>query len=68
MQAESYHLKIGEGRRIVLPAEVCRSLAVNVGDTLIVRLEDDRATLNSVDKTIERFQALVAERVPAGRV
>jgi bifunctional DNA-binding transcriptional regulator/antitoxin component of YhaV-PrlF toxin-antitoxin module len=66
MQAQSYHIKIGEGRRIVLPSEVCRSMSLGIGDTIIVRVEDNRATLSSVDRTIERFQSLLAERVPKG--
>ena len=66
MQAHSYHVKIGEGRRVVLPSEVCRSMSLGIGDTIIVRVEDNRATLSSVDRTIERFQSLLAERVPHG--
>lgn len=67
MNSHPYHLKLGEGRRLVLPADVCRGLALGVGDTVIVRLEDDRATLRSVDHTISRFQALLTERVPRER-
>ena len=66
MQAHSYHVKIGEGRRVVLPSEVCKSMSLGIGDTIIVRVEDNRTTLSSVDRTIERFQSLLAERVPQG--
>lgn len=66
MNPESYHLKIGGGRRIVLPSDLCRNLSLDVGDTVIVRLEDDQATLRSVDRTISRFQSLLAQRVPPG--
>lgn len=64
MQAHTYHLRIGDGRRIVLPSEFCRSLSLDVGDTVIVRVEKDHATLGSVDQTISRFQSLVANHVP----
>ena len=66
MQSQPYHIKIGEGRRVVLPSEVCKSMSLGIGDTIIVRVEDNRATLSSVDRTIERFQSLLAERVPPG--
>ena len=63
MEAQTYHLRIGEGRRIVLPTEVCRELGFGVGDSIIVRLDDGRATLNSALRTIERFQRLVATKI-----
>jgi len=66
MQAQTYHIRIGDGRRVVLPFEVCRSMSLDVGDTLIVRVEPDRTTLSSVDRTVERFQAMLAARLPAG--
>lgn len=66
MNPHPYHLKIGGGRRVVLPAELCRTLSLGVGDTVIVRVEEDHATLRSVDRTIARFQTLLAQRVPAG--
>lgn len=66
MQAQTFHVRITDGRRIVLPPELCHSLSVGVGDTMVVRLEDNHVTLDSVERTIDRFQQLVADRVPAG--
>lgn len=66
MQSQPYHIRIGEGRRVVLPAEVCKSMSLGIGDTIIVRVEDNRAMLSGVVRTIERFQSLLAERVPYG--
>ena len=66
MEPHTYQMRIGEGRRVVLPPEVCQSLSVTIGDTIVVRLEEDRATLGSVDRTIDRFQKLLANKVPAG--
>lgn len=65
MQTEHYHLRVGEGRRIVLPTEVCRTLAVNIGDTLVIRRDENQFTVSSVDRTIQRFQELLAANVPA---
>lgn len=66
MQTHTYHVKIGEGRRVVLPAEVCRAMSLGIGDTVILRVENDRASLSSVEKTIARFQSMLASRTPAG--
>ncbi len=62
---QTYHVRIGDGRRVVLPSALCRSLSIGIGDTMIVRMESDRATLTSVEQTIDRFQSLVAAHVPA---
>jgi bifunctional DNA-binding transcriptional regulator/antitoxin component of YhaV-PrlF toxin-antitoxin module len=66
MQAQTFHVRIGDGRRVVLPSEVCRSMLLDIGDTLIIRVESDRTTLSSVDRTVTQFQAMLAARVPAG--
>ena len=66
MQAQTFHIRIGNGRRVVLPSEVCKSMSLNVGDTLIVRIEPDRTTLSSVERTVARFQAMLADPVPPG--
>ncbi len=63
--AETYHVRIGDGRRVVLPSEFCRSMSVGIGDMIVVRIEHDHATLNSVERTIDRFQSLVADHVPS---
>ena len=64
MHSQTFHVRIGDGRRVVFPSELCRSMSVGIGDTVVVRVEDDRATLSSVERTIDRFQSLVAKRVP----
>lgn len=49
----------------MLPTEVCRTLAVNIGDTLVIRRDENQFTVSSVDRTIQRFQELLAANVPA---
>ena len=66
MKVETFRIRIGTGRRIVLPNEVCALLSLAVGDTMIVRVESDHATLSSGDRTVERFQSMLADRVPVG--
>jgi hypothetical protein len=37
-----------------------------IGDTIIIRVEEDQPTLCSVVRTIERLQSMLAEKVPPG--
>jgi bifunctional DNA-binding transcriptional regulator/antitoxin component of YhaV-PrlF toxin-antitoxin module len=64
MEPQSFPLKIGEGRRIVLPHDVCETLHVKIGDTVIVSVENERVTLRTVEDTVARFQALMRGSVP----
>ena len=66
MQTETYHVRIGDGRRVVLPAEVCKSMSLDVGDTLIVRVDPERTTLTSVERTVARFQSMLSKRMSPG--
>ena len=64
MNQQSFHVKIGDGRRVVLPTEVCRQLGLGVGDDVVLRIENDRATISSVDHAIARFQSILARQLP----
>jgi AbrB family looped-hinge helix DNA binding protein len=66
METQSFPLKIGEGRRIVLPHEVCERLHIKVGDSVIIAVENQRVTLRTVEDTVAQFQALMRESVPPG--
>lgn len=47
MKVETFRIRIGTRRRIVLPREVCELLSLAVGDTMIVQLENDKTTKQS---------------------
>lgn len=66
MDTQTFHVKIGNGRRVVLPSEVCRSMSLRIGDVLVVRVDPEQLTLSSIERTVERFQSMVAARVPQG--
>ena len=66
MKVQTYRVRIGKGRRVVLPSEVCRLMSLRIGDILILRVEPDRTTLSSAELTVKRFQSMLAKRVPAG--
>ena len=59
--------RIGEGGRIVIPAEYRRALGLNVGDPVVMRLEDGELRLSSRREAIKRAQRILRQFVPEGR-
>jgi AbrB family looped-hinge helix DNA binding protein len=51
--------KIGPGGRLVIPAAQRRELGLEVGDQVVMRVEDNELRISSLDQRIERVQALV---------
>jgi bifunctional DNA-binding transcriptional regulator/antitoxin component of YhaV-PrlF toxin-antitoxin module len=64
MKQQTFHVRISDGRRIVLPPEACKTLKVDVGGTLIVDVSDGGVELHTVDSTVEHFRKLLASKVP----
>ena len=59
-----FHLRVSDGRRVVLPAEVCKQLGIEVGDTVIVDVAEGKVQLHSFDTTLAGFGRCVASKVP----
>jgi bifunctional DNA-binding transcriptional regulator/antitoxin component of YhaV-PrlF toxin-antitoxin module len=59
-----YHVRVSDGRRVVLPAEVCKQLGVEVGGTVIVDVAEGKVRLHSFDTTLADFRASLASKVP----
>lgn len=60
-------VRVAEGGRVVIPVEYRRALGIDVGDEVILRLEDGELRLITVQAAIRRAQELVRRYVPAGR-
>lgn len=58
--------RVGEGGRIVLPAEFRRDLGVDVGDEVRLMWEDGEVRIFTLDHAIMRAQQLVRRYVPEG--
>ena len=56
--------KIATGGRIVIPADFRRVLGVDVGDEVILRLDDGEVRILTRSQVIRKAQALVRNRVP----
>jgi bifunctional DNA-binding transcriptional regulator/antitoxin component of YhaV-PrlF toxin-antitoxin module len=59
--------KLGEGGQIIIPPEFLQILGLEVGDTVILRLEDGEMSIITTQKAIRRAQELVNEYIPDER-
>ena len=59
--------KIGEGGRIVIPAEYRQALGLQVGDEVILRLEGRELRIFTLNQAIKRAQELVSHSIPQER-
>jgi AbrB family looped-hinge helix DNA binding protein len=58
--------KIGEGGRLVIPAEYRHALEIKPGDELVLVLEENSISIFTPREGIRRAQALVRSYVPEG--
>ncbi len=59
--------KVAEGGRIVIPAEYRKTLGIEIGDNVVLQLEDGEVRLFTIDEAIRRAQEIVRQYVPEGR-
>jgi AbrB family looped-hinge helix DNA binding protein len=58
-------MKLSEGGRVVIPAEIRQSLGLKEGDTVFFELLDGEARITSRQTQLRRAQALFRQYVPA---
>ena len=61
-------VKIRQGGRIVLPAQIRKALGVTTGDDLILALSDGEVRMFTRREAIRRAQDLVRSYFPEGRM
>ncbi len=59
--------KITEGGRIVIPAEYRKALGLDIGDEVILRLEDGEVRIFTPSQAIKYAQELLRPYLPQGR-
>lgn len=59
--------KLGEGGRLVIPADYRKALGVHVGDELVLVLEEGSVRVSTPREAIRRAQAVVRSYVPEGK-
>jgi AbrB family looped-hinge helix DNA binding protein len=58
------HTKLGEGRRVVIPAELCHRYHIEPGDPVILEPADSGIVLRPLDAVIRDVQAYFADAAP----
>jgi AbrB family looped-hinge helix DNA binding protein len=59
-------LRVADGGRIVIPAEVRERLGMEVGTDLVLTVEDDHATLMNAKSSRRKARQRVRKYVPSG--
>jgi len=58
--------RVNENGRIVIPASFRKALGINIGDEVVLRMEDDELRITTLKRRIERAQRLVRKHVARG--
>jgi AbrB family looped-hinge helix DNA binding protein len=58
--------RVSVGGRIVIPASFRKALGINLGDEVVLRIEDDELRISTMKARIERAQRLVRRHVKPG--
>jgi AbrB family looped-hinge helix DNA binding protein len=55
--------RVNENGRVVIPASFRKALGINIGDEVVLRMEDDELRITTLKRRIERAQRLVRKHV-----
>ena len=65
--ASETRLRVNENGRVVIPASFRKALGINVGDEVVLRIEDDELRITTQKRRLERAQRLLRRYVKPGR-
>ena len=63
--ADVIHTKIGEGRRVAVPAELCQRYGIDPGDPVVPEPAESGIVLRPLDAVIREVQTFFADITPA---
>ncbi|HEV7510500.1 MAG TPA: AbrB/MazE/SpoVT family DNA-binding domain-containing protein [Candidatus Acidoferrum sp.] len=58
--------RVNENGRVVIPASFRKALGINIGDEVVLRMEDDELKITTLKRRVERAQRLVRKHVKRG--
>ena len=58
--------RVNENGRVVIPASFRKALGINIGDEVVLRMEDDELRITTLKHRVERAQRLVRKHVKRG--
>ena len=59
-------IQVDKNGRVLLPASFRKDLGINIGDEVVLRIEDDELRITTVKRRLENAQRLVREYVKPG--
>jgi AbrB family looped-hinge helix DNA binding protein len=62
----SYHTRLGEDGRVVIPAECRKRFGFQPGDTLVIESDGDSLLVRSYDQVLKETQDYFRQFVPPG--
>lgn len=65
MKSEA-RMRVNENGRVVIPAPFRKRLGINVGDEVVLRIENDELRITTLKRNLERAQHLVRKHVKPG--
>jgi len=65
VNAENWQ-RVNENGRVVIPASFRKALGINIGDEVVLRMEDDELRITTLKRRVERAQRLVRKHVKRG--
>ena len=64
---DSVRTKVGQGGRIVLPAEFRKAMGIKPGDEVILAMKDGEVRVFTRQAAIKRAQGMLRRYIPEGR-
>ena len=64
--AEETRTRVNENGRVVIPVSFRKALGINVGDEVVLRIENNELRILTLKQRIERAQRLVRQHVKPG--
>ena len=58
---------VNENGRVVIPASFRKALGINVGDEVVLRIEDDELRITTLKRRLERAQQSIRRYIKPGR-
>ena len=58
--------RVNENGRVVIPASFRKALGINIGDEVVLRIDDDELRITTLKRRVERAQRLVRKHVKRG--
>jgi bifunctional DNA-binding transcriptional regulator/antitoxin component of YhaV-PrlF toxin-antitoxin module len=59
------HVKLGEGRRVAIPAELCQRYGIQPGDQLVLEGYEHVMALRPLGEVVREVQAFFKDAAPA---